>query len=105
VGIEHRIEDRVFVALPVTLEGSKGVTRDVSATGVYFECDVDCAAGSDIAFSLEFEDLGFPLLVWNCKGMVVRIEKKNGKTGIAARITEFEWFTSSKTGEEALSLH
>jgi hypothetical protein len=101
MGIERRSGDRVFVKLPLELDGGgKGLTRDVNATGVYFESDVDNAPGSEISFALEFDNLGFPKMCWKCRATVVRIEQKDGKQGIAARITDFEILTKSKPGKK-----
>ena len=39
MGAEHRTEERVRAALRVSLGDVTGVTRDVSASGLYFETD------------------------------------------------------------------
>ena len=90
---ERRRADRVFVKLPVTLEGGKGVTRDVNATGVYFESDVNCVPGSEITFSISFDKSPYPMVL-NCKAMVVRTEQHDGKVGVAARIIESNFLSS-----------
>jgi hypothetical protein len=63
---ERRRGNRVFVKLPITLEGGKGVTRDVNANGIYFESDVNCDPGSEVSFSLEFDNPGTPKMTWVC---------------------------------------
>jgi len=89
----------MFVKVPVTLAGGTGVTRDANSTGVYFESDVDCTAGSEIDFSLTFENPGSPAMTWHCKGLVVRVEQQNGRKGIAAKILQ------SSLRSEANSAH
>jgi hypothetical protein len=85
---ERRRGNRVFVKLPITLEGGKGVTRDVNANGIYFESDVNCVPGSELSYSLEFDNPGSPKMTWICKAMVIRVDRQDGKMGIAARITQ-----------------
>lgn len=72
-------------AFPVTLGPKKGLVKDISATGIYFEIDQKQAVGSNIEFVLDLETPGGPMQV-QCHGTVVRIEKKAGKVGIAATI-------------------
>ena len=99
---ERRRALRVFVKLPIMLDGGKGVTRDVNASGVYFESDVECVAGSDIRFSMEFDNPGFPKMTWDCKGVIMRVEHQRGRAGIAARITEFSLLNSSEFSQGAV---
>jgi hypothetical protein len=88
MGSERRRADRVFVKIPISFEGGEGVTRDANSTGVYFESDVGCDAGSEINFSMTFENPGCPVMVWTCKGRVVRVDEHDGKRGIAAQILQ-----------------
>jgi hypothetical protein len=83
----QRAEERVNAKLPVEFEHGKGITRDVSASGVFFETNAACELGSELDFALEFDSPGGPLLL-RCKGTVVRVEQRDGKMGIAAKITE-----------------
>lgn len=82
-----RAEDRVNVALPVRLDNTVGLTRDVSANGISFEVDADFTAGSEISFVIEMEALNEKLL-FKCKGSIVRIEDRGQKTGVAVKIIE-----------------
>ena len=86
-GSEQRREERVPAALDVTLDGAKGVTRDVSASGIFFETDAEYAAGSDISFSVNLETPGGKMVL-NCKGAIVRVERGADRLGVAVRITE-----------------
>lgn len=79
---------RSQVGLPVELEKGSGQTRDLSASGVFFETDESFAPGSPITFSLILgqEAAGEPLRI-ECAGKIVRIERREGKAGIAVAIT------------------
>ena len=82
-----RREERVQRALRVNLDRGTGITRDVSASGVFFETDKDCAAGSEISFSIELEGPGGKMML-RCQGQIVRVENRGGKVGVAAKIIE-----------------
>ncbi|MEO7741665.1 MAG: PilZ domain-containing protein, partial [Usitatibacter sp.] len=61
-------------ALPVIVEGrAAGITRDVSASGVFFETDEKMAEGNAIEFTVEF-DSPTGKLVLRCSGQIVRVE-------------------------------
>ena len=47
-----RSEERVLTTRPVRLDRGTGIARDVSASRVYFETDVDYADGSNISFAI-----------------------------------------------------
>ena len=80
-----RREERVQAALQVDLDHGTGVTRDVSTSGVFFETDMDCAPGSEISFSIGLDSPGGKLTL-QCKGQIVRVERRDGKIGVAAKI-------------------
>ena len=82
-----RREERVSTALPVDLGTTKGITRDVSASGVFFETEAIYALGSEISFAVE---LGTPggRMVLKCEGEIVRIEPRGQRVGVAVRIAE-----------------
>ena len=87
-GEENRKDQRVRAALRVDLEGAgSGVTRDVSASGVFFETDASYARGSSIRFHLDIETPGGPMLL-TCRGEVVRLERCGERLGVAVRILE-----------------
>lgn len=84
-------EKRVQAALDVDLENGKGVTRDVSTSGIYFETEVPLAEGSPVSFTLNFNDSpGGPLRL-KCEAIIVRVEKRDGKIGVAASIKEYKF--------------
>ena len=64
------------------------MTRDVSASGVFFETGEDMAAGGGIEFTVEF-DSPTGKMVMRCSGRIVRVERSGaGKIGVAAKILE-----------------
>ena len=63
------------------------MTRDVSASGVFFETDQDMADGSPIEFAVEL-DSPTGKLVLRCSGQIVRIQRSGGKLGVAAKILD-----------------
>src|SRR5262245_26301347 len=87
VGEEQRREERIQAVLPVKLGNGMGLTRDVSASGVYFETDSALAAGSPITFSVDIETPGGAMVLW-CRGQVVRVDQRGKLQGIAVRIVE-----------------
>lgn len=86
-GKEWRKEERVPVSLPVSLPNIECVTRDVSASGVFFEANTSFNVGEMIDFAIEFDSPGGKLML-KCNGEIVRVEDRNGKVGVAVRIGE-----------------
>lgn len=83
---EKRREGRLPATRPVRLDRGIGVTRNISASGVFFETNVEYAEGSEIGFAIALDGLqGEKLMLESC-GEVVRVERRAGKVGIAARI-------------------
>ena len=79
---------RISKQLPIQCGNAKGVTRDVSATGIFFEADMECAAGSAISFSIELKGLANKKMLMQCQGTIVRVERGSGKMGVAVQINE-----------------
>ena len=83
-----RAEDRINMALTFTMEnGVVGLTRDVSASGIYFETDAKQAPGSTIKFILRFSTPSGEMAL-RCQGEIVRIEPLGKRVGIAAKLVE-----------------
>ena len=78
---------RVAVALPVELENGKGVTRDVSASGVFLRMDTGVSLGAAISLSLRLEhaDPRGPFVL-RCQGRVVRVEPGDSAWGVAVAV-------------------
>ena len=85
---ENRGESRVRTALPVILESTTGVTRDLSTSGAYFWAHGGLfVAGDQIRFAVQIRrPVGKMTLM--CRGHVVRTEECEAMLGVAVRITE-----------------
>lgn len=83
----RRKEERVPAAMPVKLAKGLGTTRDVSASGVFFEMDSDLTVGGEISFEIEMDTALGPMTM-KCRGKVVRTEQKGSRTGIAVKLSD-----------------
>lgn len=84
---DKRMEERVSTELPVDLGTAKGATRDVSASGIFFETDAAYAVGNEIDLTVEFDTPGGKMML-KAHGNIVRIEHRDAKVGVAVKITE-----------------
>ena len=87
MAMTRRREERVSVARPVRLDRGTGVTKNISASGVFFETDVDFTAGSKISFAIEIDGPQGKKLILKCQGEIVRVQREGSKVGVAASIT------------------
>jgi hypothetical protein len=85
---EKRRAERIIASLPVRIGDSIGITRDVSASGVFFETETDFSIGNSISFEVEFATPS-GVLVLRCIGHVVRAETREKRVGVAVRIADF----------------
>ena len=94
MGSERRRTHRHQAALPIEWESGRGLTRDVSIDGVFFEAEQPPADTlADIILSVLIED-AFPDVAarFQCRGTVVRIEQEeDGKFGIAVRFSSIDF--------------
>ena len=82
----YRIEPREQITLPLQLiGGGNGVTRDISACGLYFETDSEQQVGSLIEFEIELDTPGGPMK-FKAQGQIVRIEPLGGRTGAGVKL-------------------
>lgn len=84
---EKRREERIDTALPVELDGAKGITKNVSATGIFFETDVAYSVGSAVNFAVELATPGGNMTM-QCRGEIVRIEPHDARIGVGVKIVE-----------------
>jgi hypothetical protein len=84
---EQRKEPRYIGKIPVELESGKGIARDVSTSGVFFETDCSFTLGQLIEFTLVLEhiDPEGPVHL-KCRGTIVRVEESGQKIGVACAI-------------------
>ena len=86
VAVEKRREERMSVTRPVRLDRAAGATRNISASGVFFEADVDYAMGSKIIFAIELDGPQGEKLELITRGEIVRVERRDGKACVAVKI-------------------
>jgi len=87
---ERRREYRHKGKVPMELESGKGITRDFSVSGVFFETDRSFSPGQPIEFTLTLEhiDPERPVSL-KCRGKIIRIEEGGKKIGVAATIRSY----------------
>ena len=83
---ERRNHYRVRTALPVFLGSTRGVLRDMSTTGAYFWTNGSHAVGEQLIFSVQLHSPEGKT-AWSCRADVVRVEPRDGDTGVAVKIT------------------
>jgi hypothetical protein len=71
--------------LPVSINGRKGITRDISSSGVYLVHSSQHEVGSKIDCLIDLDTSGGKLKLC-CEGIVVRVEEVDGRFGIGIRI-------------------
>ena len=85
---EKRRGQRIRTALPVFLKNAQGITRDVSASGVFFWTSESIfALGELINFSVELKRPEGRMML-KCQGDVVRTEPRAAELGVAVKIIE-----------------
>jgi hypothetical protein len=100
---EKRREQRIKTVLPVFLKNAQGITRDVSASGVYFWIsEFCCAPGEQIDFEVELRRPAGTLRL-KCQGDVIRTEVRSKGTGVAVRIVESAMELAEKLEAEGTS--
>lgn len=76
---------RINTQLPVNINGTQGITRDISTTGLYIVQSHLHEMGSRIEFWVDLDTPGGKLKLC-CEGEVVRVEEMDGKVGIGVKI-------------------
>lgn len=91
---DRRMARRLPIELPVELGGDTGRTRDMSASGVYFETRQAFVPGAPITFALILEDAAIffgegaapsPFRL-ECEGQIVRVDQREDTVGVAAAL-------------------
>jgi hypothetical protein len=88
---DRRREMRIKATLPVTFPHGLGVTRNVSASGVFLETDSIFDVGDRIEMYVHFPGSGNaasegPAVRVRCVGRVLRVEPRSCGVGVAAAI-------------------
>jgi len=85
---EHRTETREQIAVPVRLtDGATGTTRNLSASGLFFETGDARRVGSLVELSIDLGIDGRPLFLRG-RGQVLRVEPLGGSSGLAVKLLE-----------------
>ena len=85
---EKRRGQRIQTSLAVFLKNAQGITRDVSATGVYFWIpNFRYAPGELIDFAVELKRPKGRMML-KCQGDVVRTEARATEVGVAVKIVD-----------------
>jgi len=89
---ERRQARRYPVSVPVELQGGRGLTREVSTSGMFFETKQSLSPGSLVHFSLLLEHAHprAPLRM-ECVGQIVRVEPRDDRLGVAAALLRFRF--------------
>lgn len=83
---EQRVNPRERLALPLKLaDGARAVTRDISATGLYFEMTGAHLISGPVDFELQLPEVS---MKFTSSGEIVRVELKDGCTGVAVRLID-----------------
>ena len=84
---QNRLDKRVDTPLLVYLENTRGVTRDMSASGAYFWTSGNYKVGDPIDFTVDMKTAGGRML-WRCRGNIIRVDPRDYMVGLATKITE-----------------
>ena len=82
----QRSEKRVRARIAVDLGRAKGMTRDVSASGAFFETDASYKVGNRVRFAIDLATPWGPAH-FDCRGKIVRLEKHDGTVGVAVQFS------------------
>ena len=82
---DHRAAARFDTALEVDMEGLEARTRNISASGVFFETAVDLPIGTVLNLNVQFTHGGQKHWL-ACEGEVVRVTREDDHHGVAARL-------------------
>jgi len=111
---ERRRHWRYPATLEIRLGQSRGVSQNVSASGLYLETDAPLVPGQTITFSLTLNEIypDVPLDL-RCTGIIVRVEPRGRRRGVAVTIDSWSFKPSThvsavqqgqRPGREALCL-
>ncbi len=83
---EHRTEPREPVSLPLQLSsGVSAVTRDISASGLFFETSSEQRVGNLIDVEIDLDTPGGPMKL-KAHGRIVRIEPHGSRIGVGVKL-------------------
>ena len=74
-------------SLPLYAGRRKGVTRDVSASGLFFETDVGYSVGNEVRIALDL-DTPWGKVMLRSDGKIVRVQLHDHKVGVAVQFVD-----------------
>ena len=81
---EHRLDPRERLALLLRLrDGAHAVTRDISASGLFFEVAGEHELAGLVDFEMQVPELK---VKFTAVGQIVRVEHRFGVTGVAVKL-------------------
>lgn len=85
---DKRKETRTAATVPLYFKNGKGVTDDLSATGVFFwtETDADFSVGDQINFTIVIAGAG-TTATSECSGEIVRVLARHTPKGVAVKLS------------------
>ena len=79
---------RIPAVMPVRLASAgKGVTRDISASGIFFATESEYMPGKSIYMTIDFMTPAGKLH-YICQGVIVRVEQSGARVGVAVKISD-----------------
>lgn len=99
-----RKHERIHVTLPIRLGNRIGVVRNVSESGVYFEIKHEIDFADEINFAIEMST-SVGLMELKCKGIVVRMERKVDRIGIAVCLLSSEFESTDRLIDRSTNHH
>jgi len=96
---ERRHATRFRGSLPIEWKTGAGITRDFSASGIFFETDQFFSSGEPVEFALKLEHFDPAHLVrLRCRGEVVRVERGPERVGVAMVINSYRFEEPGDSG-------
>jgi hypothetical protein len=81
---EQRVAPRERLSLPLRLrDGNEAVTRDISATGLFFEIEGEHRLTGLVDFEMQVLEAR---VKFTSTGEIIRLEHSRGRTGVAVRL-------------------
>lgn len=82
-----RLEKRAHSTMALDLGKTEAMTRDISASGIFFEMDAKIRLESPVNFEWDFDSPQGTMML-KCQGNIVRVEPRGSRVGVAVKITE-----------------
>lgn len=80
---------RINARIPVKIDGERGITRNISTTGMFIVQNIQYEMGSRIDVWMDMDTPEGKVKLC-CEGEVMRVEELEGKVGIGVRILSQE---------------